>query len=214
MKNAEQLNNAVNLLREATAEQAAPDHLETRLRAAFREQHQTKARPFWLGAWVSAAAGTLAVGAIVWKLAVPGHVEAPPSLRPPAPIASLGSQPAAPVKQEAEVVSTSREQKAASVRIRRSATPLLETRDQSDAEPTPVIAAARTEEFDEIPNAPPMAPQDRGEVIPVRLPKQTFDRLGIPIQADRFRDRVPAELFVGEDGIPRGIRVIYTNEKR
>jgi len=212
MKNAEQLNNAVNLLREATGEQAAPDYLETRLRAAFREQHPAKARPFWLGAWVSAAAATLAVGAIVWKLALPGQVEAPPALmRPPAPIASVDAPE--PAKQDAVVVATTSRPRAASVQIRRRPT-LLETRDQSDTEPTLVTTAARTEEFEEIPNAPPMTPQDRGEVIPVRLPKQTFDRLGIPIQADRFHDRVPAELFVGEDGIPRGIRVIYTNEKR
>ncbi len=214
MKNAEQLNKAVNLLREATGEQAAPHHLETRLRAAFREQHPAKARPFWLGAWVSAAAATLAVGAIVWKLALPAQVEAPPAFRPPAPVASAATEPLGPAKQDAVVVATSARPRAASVQIRRRPIPLRDTLDQSRAEPTPVVTAATTEEFDEIPNAPPMTPQDRGEVIPVRLPKQTFDRLGIPIQADRFRDRVPAELFVGEDGIPRGIRVIYTNEKR
>jgi len=76
-----------------------------------------------------------------------------------------------------------------------------------------MTAAQRTEEFFAIPFAPPMTVQDRGEVIRVRLPRQSIRSLGIPINADRMSERIPADVLVGEDGIPRGIRLVRVGDQ-
>jgi len=63
------------------------------------------------------------------------------------------------------------------------------------------------EEFYAIPYAPPITAQDRGEVIRVRLPRQSLRSMGFPVNPERLFERVP-------DGIPRGIRLIRTSEAR
>jgi hypothetical protein len=59
-----------------------------------------------------------------------------------------------------------------------------------------------------------MLAQDRGEVVRVRLPRQSLRQFGIPVNPERLLERVPADVLVGEDGIPRGIRFIRTGESR
>jgi hypothetical protein len=51
-------------------------------------------------------------------------------------------------------------------------------------------------------------PYEQGQVIRVRLPRQSLRDLGVVLRADRPMDRIPAEILMGEDGVARGIRFV------
>lgn len=220
MKNAEQFENAMERLRAASREQGAPDHVETQLRAAFREQHAKRQRSrrslrrLAFAPWASAAAAGIVIGAVIWRLALPGHVEAPPAIRlhPPSSQLPLVQAPSPQeIARPAQVAATGPR----SARPTGPKRPPRVIRTQPDSpEPVAAVTAAQhTEEFFAIPSAPPMTIEDRGEVIRVRLPRQSLRSLGIPINGGRLPDRIPADILVGEDGIPRGIRLVRLNER-
>ncbi|MDZ4802374.1 MAG: hypothetical protein SGI92_29795 [Bryobacteraceae bacterium] len=192
MKNEEQIGKALNLLREADAGAQAPEFMETRLRAAFRENHAVK--PWWQAwrLWAGIAMAGLITCAVVYRVA-------------PVPIAAKVPSAPAPVPQPV-VAASETPAKAKAPRP----TPRRRT------EPVPAVTASTTEaeEFYAIPYAPPITAQDRGEVIRVRLPRQSLRSMGFPVNPERLFERVPADVLVGEDGIPRGIRLIRTSEGR
>ena len=59
-----------------------------------------------------------------------------------------------------------------------------------------------------IPYAPPFTRIDQGQVVRVRVPRQSLRSLGLPVNEDRMFERVPADLLMGEDGVPRAIRFV------
>src|SRR5688572_11973996 len=108
MKDTEQLEKALTLLREADADRGASPFVETRLRAAFREHHGRRRRAFSFR-WAAAAGMIACAGLVVWRLATPAAVEAPKTTaiavaRPPA----VKSTEVPVVKQERPVVARRR----------------------------------------------------------------------------------------------------------
>jgi hypothetical protein len=69
-------------------------------------------------------------------------------------------------------------------------------------------------EFIALPYAPPMFPEDQGQVIRVRLPRQSMRRFGFPVNEERLADRIPADILMGEDGVARGIRLVRASDMR
>ena len=63
-------------------------------------------------------------------------------------------------------------------------------------------------DFVAVPFAPPFAAYDRGQLIRVRMPRQSFRSLGIPVNAERWNERVQADVLMGEDGIARAVRFV------
>ncbi len=207
MKNTDQLANALKLLREADSECAAPEFPETRLRTAFREQQAKRRRPMLLmwgwAAGITAVAAVVVIGAFVWR-----PLSGPAS--PPTVVAVKQKAPEAPVPEKSVAVAA-----AVSPRPRPAAPRAPAPGQRRQADPTPVSLAAAGEtsqDFFAIPYAPPLT--ERGEVIRVRLPRQSIRSLGIPVNAERMFERVPADLLVGDDGIPRGVRLVRASEFR
>jgi len=219
MKNGEQFENAVQLLRSAARKEGAPDRVEAVLRAAFHEQHKRPRGPrhtgrFAVAPWASAIAAGVVLGAVVWRLGAPAHVEAPPAVESKTPVTqerTVLDRPTVETSRPAQVASTvPRSNRTAGTKR----APVVDLRPTASIEVVSAMTAAqRPEEFLAIPYAPPMTVEDRGEVIRVRLPRQSVRSLGIPITGERLTERIPADLLVGEDGIPRGIRLVRTSEQ-
>lgn len=70
------------------------------------------------------------------------------------------------------------------------------------------VAASAVTDFVAVPYAPPFAPYDRGQLMRVRLPRQSLRSLGFPMVGDRWTERVQADVLTGEDGIARAIRFV------
>jgi len=54
--------------------------------------------------------------------------------------------------------------------------------------------------------------QDGGQIVRVELPRARLASFGIPVNMDRYNERVKADILVGVDGTARAIR--FVQEKR
>lgn len=86
------------------------------------------------------------------------------------------------------------------------------------AAPTPISAtldnsneAEDNNGFVAVPYAPPLAANEMVSVVRTELEPTALARLGILVDASYGND-IPAEVEVGEDGLPRAVRVIETAE--
>lgn len=205
MNDMERLDNGLKALREADAGRGASKETESLLLAAFREHHATRSRrwrPSLRGLAAVAAAAVVAVLAVTRLISPPG-VQAPPALarrepvlrQPPGGITKVG--PAVPSVQARAVP-------------KRSRTPMR--RPEPESPPVTVSSRPNLDDFMAIPYAPPFMLHDQGQVVRVRVPRQSLRSLGLPVNEDRMFERVPADLLMGEDGVPRAIR--FVNDRR
>jgi len=58
----------------------------------------------------------------------------------------------------------------------------------------------------------PVAFQDGGQIVRVEVPRTTLANFGIPVNMDRYNERVKADILVGVDGTARAIR--FVQDKR
>lgn len=61
-------------------------------------------------------------------------------------------------------------------------------------------------EFFPLMDAPP--PFERGQLLRVVVPVATMRTVGLPVNPDRWQDRVQADVLVGEEGMARAIRFV------
>ncbi len=62
--------------------------------------------------------------------------------------------------------------------------------------------------FFALPYAAPLSPEDGGQVVRVTLPRSAMSSVGLPVNEDRWYDRVPADVVLGQDGIARAVRFV------
>lgn len=196
MNKGESVENALALLREADRSLRASDAAELRVRVAFRQRHLRRNRG--LALLISAAAAMLLFSVVIWRdRSVP--VRAQKEAAPDRSVITAVPKPEAP---EHSLTPAAQKPKVRVARV--SKPPVRHTR--RPAEPL-------TAEFLPLPFAPPITEWDRAHVMRVQVPRQSLQRLGLPINEERLHDRVPAELLVGEDGLARGIRFFTTNSQ-
>jgi hypothetical protein len=51
-------------------------------------------------------------------------------------------------------------------------------------------------------------PQEFEQVVRIEVPRSTLMMWGVPVNAERAAERVQAEVFIGEDGVARAIRLL------
>ncbi|HEV7475635.1 MAG TPA: hypothetical protein VGN90_16390 [Pyrinomonadaceae bacterium] len=56
--------------------------------------------------------------------------------------------------------------------------------------------------------AGPINPQDGGQLVRVELPRSAMLSLGLPVNMDRYGERVKADVLLGPDGLARAIRFV------
>ena len=197
MSDEQRLQEMLGALRAADSERGASSFAETRLRAAFREEHAAPHRverpgKFWF--WMLPALAAMAMFAFL--------LMRPSSTLPvAAPRQETAALPAASTPEPAQVTPV--------VKGRRPAAATTARRKARVGRTPPVeVRAVAEEPFLMLPYAPPMQARDWGQVMRVRVPRQSLRALGLPVNEERITERVPADLLLGEDGVPRAIRVV------
>jgi hypothetical protein len=174
-------------LREKTAGNGPPASVEVALvtefrRGQLRNEPNFRRKPFvWLG--LAAAAAVLIAVAVANRQPGPVvvvHTEMPP--KPAVMARERAPKPPAPVQQVK--------------RVPRRAQP----------KPAPVQEVAT--EFLAMPYAPGFTSEDRGQLVRVRLPRESMRSFGLPVNQDRMVQTVKADVLIGEDGIARAIRFV------
>ena len=83
------------------------------------------------------------------------------------------------------------------------------------AAPTPAVTVATAAAEDEgdmnfypLPEAEALPAIENAMVVRVQLPASSLRRMGLPMEEEGVDAVVPAELLVGQDGLPRGVRLV------
>jgi hypothetical protein len=79
----------------------------------------------------------------------------------------------------------------------------LNATEPGDSEPTEV-----TTQFLSLSYASPVNLQDGGELVRVELPRTAMARFGLPVNIERYGERVKADVLVSADGLVRAIRFV------
>jgi hypothetical protein len=172
-------------LRRATADLEAPPNVQQAVMAAFRSRgsFRRRVRRF---AWFASASAAACAAAMTLVI-----VQVPPVPAPPQPIVAEMRPPAFPMAMPAHRLG------------RRQPRPVAKPAAAPRAEPH-VLAT----DFLPLPFAPPMLPNDDGQIVRVRLPRSAMRTVGLPVSEDRLGERVPADVLLGEDGFARAVRFV------
>ena len=187
------LNESLHAIARRDAGMQAPARVEAALLAAFREQSKPRVvairrmRPALL--WLATAAAVVVVIFAATRAPKPRQESAAVVL-PPAPVQTQEIAPPAPL-----VVKTAAPQR--KVTRARPAQPELRERE--------VVT-----EFMPVTPGELLAPEESGRVLRVNLPRSALSTFGLPMNVDRFGERIPADILLGEDGSTRAVRFVQT----
>lgn len=181
-------------LREKAAVDGPPESLEAALLTEFRRRQlrnepKLRRNPFlWWGLATAAMAVLVAFGV---------------ASRPPVQVVQV--QPAA--VQPAAVQPTTVQRPPESVVI---PPPVRqEKRRASRPHRKPALLAQEVAtEYLPMPDAPRFTAEDRGQLVRIRLPRESMRSFGLPVNQDRIVQTVKADVLIGEDGIARAIRFV------
>ena len=166
-----------------------PPNVEATLLSAFRNQRYRRRSTLWRTfEWATAGAAVAMLAAIWWTSSTRSKVQ--PS---PAPRKDVSSQSKEPL--DAKGPASSQGDKTA---------PRTEN-DGSDAGTTGTYSLA---DFVPVPFADRIGPEDPGMVVRVQLSRASLAELGYPLDEVYSSDLVRADVLVGQDGWPRGVRLV------
>jgi len=196
----ETIQNALRRLRDDATGKRAPDTLEVKLLASYRAHHASRKRRRILIP-VAMAASLLIVA---WSLSQPSPKMTRSTYRavakaPSGPAASVATH-VGPSQEMPRIVKNDGAIKP-KPRVR-----TLPTRRIAQAPPPQQLPPSQQsiDEFVQIPYTPALAEYESGRVVRVNMPGASVRSLGLPVMSDRIQ----ADLFVGDDGIARAIRVV------
>jgi hypothetical protein len=183
MKDASALAEASELVGQSASGEQAPPRVEASLLAAFRNHHR---RASWRRGlqWSSVGAAAAVLLVFLWTMSGRSRGQTSPSQKK-----DVSSQSGMPL--EAKTPATSNEDAADLGMADSTAT---ETYAASDFVPVPFTSA--------------MTPDDPGMVVRVQLTRSSLAQLGYPVAETPDEDLILADVLVGEDGWPRGVKLI------
>jgi hypothetical protein len=184
---------ALRALAEQDREREAPEHVETRLLAAFRRR-QVQRR------WRTGLAWSLAAAAVIAAFVLAGLRQRTPVAAPSQKVATRPPQLAVADPPQVE---TPVAERAAPVIARRS--PLAQPGSPRNPQPVVQTREVVTQFFPLLDVAPPF---ERGELLRVTVPASTMRKVGLPVNEDRLTEPVYADVLVGQEGLARAIRFV------
>ena len=198
----------------------APPELEAKLRDVFRARQKsvvllprTSYRRYWLTAAAAILLLVFSVIAFNWQaqkgqqLNLASTGEVPESK--PVPTNSVTVDPpkvlVAKATEEAQTVKPRNRTSAFHARNRK-----IESPKPNDAAMVAVNNAPReiTTEFMPLGYMSPASLQDGGQIVRVELPRSALANFGLPVNMDRYNEKVKADLVVGVDGLAHAIRFV------
>jgi hypothetical protein len=196
----EALTSSLKLLAEEMSSLNAPPELEQKLRDTFRARKVVRPvwrRPaaYWLAAGIAAAL-LIAVSVIALRLRtepqpqpVRAEQTAPPKIEKEEPRPILETP-----KTEEEVI-------AQKPRRRPSRRP-------ANNEVANHVNREIATDFMPLGYLNPATLQDGGQIIRVELPRSTLVNFGLPVNMNRYHEKVKADVVVGADGMAHAIRFV------
>jgi hypothetical protein len=198
MNSAERLEDLLRRMRETSSSLRAPDAVEERLLLAYRAQHVQRAPVRYTPwRWIAATAAAAAVLALVFAV----RLSRLPDVDPLPDVARVHAP--APPSHLVKSQST-----APAVSVPRPKPSLLTAARPKEVKGSPARSQEDTAEFIALPYAPPLSVYDHGQVVRVRLPRTSVGNFGLPVNEERLAERIPADVLLGQDGIPRAIRFV------
>jgi hypothetical protein len=187
MADAATLAEVSELLGKDAREEQAPPQVEAVLLAAFRNHHR---RASWRRTWEWAGVGAAAAVLLVFLWTVGGHSG---KQLQPAPKKDVSSQSGAPL--DARVTDQPKQNATA---------PTPEARGANSFASEPYLAS----DFVPVPYTGAIGSDDPGMVVRVQLTRSSLAQLGYPVAETPDEDLILADVLVGEDGWPRGVKLI------
>jgi hypothetical protein len=167
----------------------APVSVETALLSAYRNHRWRRRTTLWRTLeWAAAGAAAAMLAVVLWTSATGSKVR--PSPAPKGGASSPSNRPldaAGPAASQPEDASQGTELEA-------SIADAGEAYSKSDFVPVPFTDG--------------MGPEDPGMVVRVQLTRSSLAELGYPVAETPDEDLIRADVLVGEDGWPRGVRVV------
>ena len=164
-----------------------PAHVETSLRVAFRSHHR---RVTWRRTleWASVGASAAILLVFLWTASVRSRGQAPA-----APKKDVSSQSGIPLEAKAPAASKQDEvSSAADVTV-------------ADASGSGSYSPS---DFVPVPFTGTITPDDPGMIVRVQLTRSSLAQLGYPVAETPDEGLILADVLVGEDGWPRGVKLI------
>jgi hypothetical protein len=168
-------------------EEQTPPHVEAALLTAFRNHHR---RASWRRTLEWASVGAAAAVLLIFLWTVSGRSKGQPA---PAPKKDVSSQSGIPLEAKAPATSKQDEATPAADAVVADA-PVSETYVASDFVPVPFTGGITAD--------------DPGMIVRVQLTRASLAQLGYPIAETSDEDLILADVLVGEDGWPRGVKLI------
>lgn len=193
----EALASSLRLLADETAHLDAPPEIEQKLREAFRARAAaTTAAKSYTPYWLMAVAAVLliVIGVIALRMRTDERHEVTADFTPAAPIKEQPAPVIEETPQEQEV--TVKPPRRRSVRrTPRSEVANHVTREiATDFMPLGYLNAATL--------------QDGGQIVRVELPRSALVNFGLPVNMERYNEKVKADVLLGVDGMARAIRFV------
>lgn len=193
----ESLTSSLRLLAEEMESLNAPPEVEQKLRAAFRQQRVVVPMPNrYPRYWLAAIAAMILI--VITVVALRSRTE------PPNQIHAEQIEPAQQIKEESApaAIETPKKQEVAQKPRRRSVrrAPKSEVANHMNRE----IAT----DFMPLGYLNPATLQDGGQIIRVEVPRSALVNFGLPVNMDRYHEKVKADVLLGVDGLAHAIRFV------
>lgn len=194
------LTSGLQLLAEEMASHDAPPEIEQNLREAFRARSVVVPMPVrrrYTGYWV--AAGIAAVLLIaVSVIALRSRTD------PPKPVnAQQTEQPRIKEEEPRQVLETPKVEEVVAQKPRRRTV----RRPATSAIANHVNREIATD-FMPLGYLNPATLQDGGQIIRVELPRSSLVNFGLPVNMNRYHEKVKADVLLGADGLAHAIRFV------
>ena len=193
----ETLTSSLRLLAEEMESLNAPPEIEQKLRETFRARKIV--RPVWRRSrryWIAAVAAMILIAISVIAL----------SWRTDKPVQIRAEQTAPPQIQKEEprpIVETPKTQEVVAQKPRRR-TP----RRPANSEVANHVNREIATDFMPLGYLNPATLQDGGQIIRVELPRSALVNFGLPVNMDRYHEKVKADVLLGVDGLAHAIRFV------
>jgi hypothetical protein len=196
----------------------APAALEARLVNAFRQPQVVVPMPvmrgqrfYWLAAMAAVLLIIFSVSTFRWHHQQPAPRES--KLTPPVPVVDVPAPQQTETPKQPVLALNSDDKSKHQLRrnIRRSALQakavIAPTKDINSNHASEVAT-----EFMPVGYWNAAALQDGGQIVRVELPRTTLASFGLPVNMDRYNEKVKADVLLGVDGMAHAIR--FVQEKR
>lgn len=196
---------------------SAPDHLEQSLISTFRQQRFVQ-QPSPVNRWsylAAAAAILIAVGLTIAVLRMRQPTTVEPQVRSAPPVQSeIPNLPPPPVKQ-AQAIQPLKVKSAPVAVVNRRARKRHVSDDLGPTFVSVVVGSITDPDTGEVASTfmplghnSPATIQEGAQVVRVEMPRYAMARFGLPVNMERYDERVKADVWLGADGLARAIRFV------